>query len=61
MFVRGVVFFPGWKVAREQAKGADVWVMNPEHLGRFLEHEDRTLLSPEHVRLIHTALRQCQN
>jgi hypothetical protein len=48
--VRPVVLYPGWFINR-QPRGAEVWVLEPKALPKFLEHE-RTALTAEDVKLI---------
>jgi len=48
--VQPVVLYPGWFVTK-QPSGAEVWVLNPKAMPRFLEHED-TAISPEDARSV---------
>jgi hypothetical protein len=48
--VRPVVLYPGWYIT-PQPKGAEVWVLNPDALPAFIEHED-VVLSPEDINLV---------
>jgi len=40
--VKPVVLYPGWYVDK-QPRGADVWVLNPKALDRFIETEDSVI------------------
>ncbi len=48
--VRPVVPYPGWFITR-QPKDAEVWVLNPKSLWKFLEHCP-TLLNPQEIRMM---------
>lgn len=48
--VRPVVLYPGWFITR-QPKDAEVWVLNPRSLWKFLEHCP-TSLNPVEIRMI---------
>ena len=42
--VRAVVVYPGWYVRHDSgSKGADVWVLNPKALHKWIEHEDEVV------------------
>jgi hypothetical protein len=49
VFVRPVLIFAGWYV-EQRAKRPKVWVVNENHLGAYLNHEDERL-TPEDVAL----------
>jgi hypothetical protein len=40
--IKPVVLYPGWYIDK-QPRGADVWVLNPKALDRFIENEDSVI------------------
>ncbi len=54
--IQGVVVYPGWYVQRNSAsKSADVWVLNPKALHKWIEKQDE-VIPVERVKQAATAL-----
>jgi len=50
--VKPVIVFPGWWVVRvPKGEGLDVWVLNPDALPSFIQHE-REMLAPDDVKSV---------